>query len=160
MDPFNEVEVFRNTYRGILKYVNEVEVFRNTSRGILKYVNEVEVFWNTSRGISKSAGNISLKFFYDLALWVVLCLKYFSENHTMVEFEINTPRSNKILPSVLPKYSSRRREYFGRTRGSILLLRGVFIKIFIEWWSRKTPRRQPRGFSCHHEMNIAPNWTS
>ena len=85
------------------------------------------------------------------------CLKYFSENHTMVEFEINTPRSNKILPSVLPKYSSRRREYFGRTRGSILLLRGVFIKIFIEWWSRKTPRRQPRGFSCHHEMNIAPN---
>ena len=87
----------------------------------------------------------------------VFCLKYVSENHTMVEFEINTPRSNKILPSVLPKYSSRRREYFGRTRGSILLLRGVFIKIFIEWWSRKTPRRQPRGFSCHHEMNIAPN---
>ena len=87
----------------------------------------------------------------------VFCLKYFSENHTMVKFEINTPRSNKILPSVLPKYSSRRREYFGRTRGSILLLRGVFIKIFIEWWSRKTPRRQPRGFSCHHEMNIAPN---
>ena len=82
-----------------------------------------------------------------LLLCVLLCLKYFSENHTMVEFEINTPRSNKILPSVLPKYSSRRREYFGRTRGSILLLRGVFIKIFIEWWSRKTPRRQPRGFS-------------
>ena len=86
-----------------------------------------------------------------------VCLKYFSENHTMVKFEINTPRSNKILPSVLTKYSSRRREYLVRTRGSILLLRGVFIKIFIEWWSRKTPRRQPRGFSCHHEMNIAPN---
>ena len=61
--------------RGILKYVNEVEVFQNTYRGILKYVNEVEVFWNTSRGISKSAGNNSLKFFYDLALWVVLIPK-------------------------------------------------------------------------------------
>ena len=31
--------------------------------------------------------------------------------------------------------------------GVSLLFPGVFIKIFIEWWSRKTPRRQPRGFS-------------
>ena len=81
----------------------------------------LEVFEiNTPRGIYKSASNISLK--------------YFSENHMMVKFEINTPISNKILLSVLTKYSSRRREYLVRTRGSILLLRGVFIKIFIEWW--------------------------
>ena len=88
------------------------------------------------------------------------CLKYFSKNHTMVIFEINTLKSKKIPPSVITKYSSRRREYLVMTRGGIFLLWSVFIKIFIEWWTRKTPRRQPRCFSCHHEMNIVSNWTS
>ena len=48
-------------------------------------------------------------------------LGVFLDHHSM-NILINTPRSNKILPRVLPKYSRLRLEYFGRTLRSILLL--------------------------------------
>ena len=61
----------------------------------------------------------------------------FLDHHSM-NILINTPRSNKILPRVLPKYSRLRLEYFGRTLGSILLLLGVFISnSTIVWFSLK-----------------------
>ena len=64
-------------------------------------------------------------------------LGVFLDHHSM-NILINTPRSNKILPRVLPKYSRLRLEYFGRTLGSILLLLGVFISNFtIVWFSLK-----------------------
>ena len=64
-------------------------------------------------------------------------LGVFLDHHSM-NILINTPRSNKILPRVLPKYSRLRLEYFGRTLGSILLLLGVFISnSTIVWFSLK-----------------------
>ena len=64
-------------------------------------------------------------------------LGVFLDHHSM-NILINTPRSNKILPRVLPKYSRLRLEYFGRTLGSILLLLGGFISnSTIVWFSLK-----------------------
>ena len=64
-------------------------------------------------------------------------LGVFLDHHSM-NILINTPRSNKILPRVLSKYSRLRLEYFERTLGSILLLLGVFISNFtIVWFSLK-----------------------
>ena len=69
-------------------------------------------------------------------------LGVFLDHHSM-NILINTPRSNKILPRVLPKYSRLRLEYFGRTLGSILLLLGVFISNFtIVWFSLKYFRQK------------------
>ena len=48
---------------------------------------------------------------------------------------------NSILGGRLPT-----RSQLGNHR-DFYYFQGVFIKIFIEWKSRKTPRRQPRGFS-------------
>ena len=61
----------------------------------------------------------------------------FLDHHSMYIL-INTPRSNKIFPRVLSKYSRLRLEYFERTLGSILLRLGVFISNFtIVWFSLK-----------------------
>ena len=69
-------------------------------------------------------------------------LGVFLDHHSM-NILINTPRSNKILPRVLPKYSRLRLEYFGRTLGSILLLLGVFISnSTIVWFSLKYFRQK------------------
>ena len=74
-------------------------------------------------------------------------LGVFLDHHSM-NILINTPRSNKILPRVLPKYSRLRLEYFGRTLGSILLLLGVFISNFtIVWFSLKYFRQNIQVWS-------------
>ena len=81
-------------------------------------------------------------------------LGVFLDHHSM-NILINTPRSNKILPRVLPKYSRLRLEYFGRTLGSILLLLGVFISNFtIVWFSLKYFRQ---NFLPNKFQNVHPN---
>ena len=77
----------------------------------------------------------------------------FLDHHSM-NILINTPRSNKILPRVLPKYSRLRLEYFGRTLGSILLLLGVFISnSTIVWFSLKYFRQ---SFSWGRDEKVCP----
>ena len=141
------VIIFRN-YFTISQYISWK--ITKTNRKIFVFISQFDTIY-----ISWKNKQIRIEGLLKFSIWNFLfCLKYFSKNHTMVIFEINTLKSKKIPPSVITKYSSRRREYLVMTRGGIFLLWSVFIKIFIEWWTRKTPRRQPRCFSCTHEMNI------
>ncbi len=87
--------------------------------------NELKRIYKTNNNLIKITRSIKK---LDELDEVVLYHKKFKKLHynSLIEYT-NLVYKRHFLPSVLPKYSRLRLEYFGRTLGSILLLLGVFI---------------------------------